>query len=174
MQDRPSVIRVGRILRIVDSTIVSDCSLIGGDSGGPLFNLEGKLIGIHSRIGIDVDDNMHVPMHVFMESWERLANNEAWGTLPGFKPVIGVTAARSSDTRSECVIGNVTPNGPAAQAGIQAGDRITRFNGSPIDSFDRLKEEVDATVPGERVSVEIERNSQRMVLRMIVGVADAP
>ncbi|MFO0014571.1 MAG: S1C family serine protease [Planctomycetota bacterium] len=173
VQDRPSVIRVGRILRMVDTTIVTDCSLIGGDSGGPLFDLQGKLIGIHSRIGIDVDDNMHVPMQVFMDSWDRLANNEAWGTLPGFKPVIGVTAARESDTKLECVIGSVSPNGPAAQAGVQAGDRITRFNGNLIDSFDRLKEEVDATVPGERVSMEIERGGQRRTLRLVVGVADS-
>lgn len=172
MHDRPSVIRVGRILRIVDSTIVSDCSLIGGDSGGPLFDLQGRLIGIHSRIGIDVDDNMHVPMQVFMESWDRLANNEAWGTLPGFKPVIGVTADRESDTRTECIIGSVAPNGPAAQAGIQAGDRVTQFNGSPINSFDRLKEEVDATVPGERILIEIDRGGQRRTLRLVVGVAE--
>lgn len=172
MHDRPSVIRVGRILRIVDSTIVSDCSLIGGDSGGPLFDLQGRLIGIHSRIGIDVDDNMHVPMQVYMESWDRLANNEAWGTLPGFKPVIGVTADRESNTATQCIIGSVAPNGPAAQAGIQAGDRITLFNGNRIESFDRLKEEVDATVPGERILIEIERAGQRRTLRLVVGVAE--
>jgi S1-C subfamily serine protease len=66
----------------------------------------------------------------------------------------------------------VAPNGPAAQAGVQAGDRVVRFNGNPIDSFDRLKEEVDATVPGERVSIEIERNGQTRLLRLIVGIAD--
>jgi S1-C subfamily serine protease len=172
MKDRPSVIRVGRILRVADSTIVSDCPLIGGDSGGPLFDLQGKLIGIHSRIGVDVDDNMHVPMSVYNESWDRLAQGDAWGTLPGFKPVIGVTASRNSDVSTECVIGNVNASGPAAQAGMQAGDRIVRFNGAMIDSFDRLKEEVDATVPGERVLVEIVRGTERLTLRMVVGVAD--
>ena len=174
VSDRPAVIRVGRILAVTDSTVVSDCSLIGGDSGGPLFDLQGKLIGIHSRIGIDVDDNMHVPMNVYMESWDRLANSEAWGVLPGFRPIIGVTADRQSDTKSECIIGTVAPRGPAAKAGIIPGDRIVRFHNAEITNFDRLTEEVDAMVPGERVNVEVLRDGKKVNLKLIIGVSDEP
>ena len=42
---------VGQMRRVRRSTVESDCTLVGGDSGGPLFDLDGKLVGIHSRIG---------------------------------------------------------------------------------------------------------------------------
>ena len=49
-----------------------------------------------------------------------------------------------------------------------------RFNGTEIHSFDRLKEEVDAMVPGERVNVEVLRDGQKMNLKLIIGVSDEP
>src|SRR6056300_1761458 len=69
---RGSVTRVGRILAVRNLAIVTDCALIGGDSGGPLFNLAGELIAVHSRIGNDVADNLHVPINHYAESWERM------------------------------------------------------------------------------------------------------
>ena len=44
-------VRIGRLVREAETTIQSDCMLIGGDSGGPLFDMTGKVIGIHSRVG---------------------------------------------------------------------------------------------------------------------------
>ena len=55
---------------------ITDCALIGGDSGGPLFNLAGELIAVHSRIGNDVADNLHVPINHYADSWERMQQGE--------------------------------------------------------------------------------------------------
>ena len=172
MPDRPAVIRVGRLLKALPSTLITDCSLIGGDSGGPLFDLEGKLIGIHSRIGVDVDDNMHVPVDVFDESWSRLVKNEAWGTLPGFKPAIGVRGTNDADISDQCQIASVDNNGPAAKAGIRAGDVIRKFDGQPIQKFNDLKQAVDSVTPGEQVSVELLRDGKVLTVRLIVGVRE--
>ena len=60
----------------------SDCILIGGDSGGPLFDLTGKLVGIHSRVGQQLQVNMHVPMSVFLENWEGMLDSEFIGEGP--------------------------------------------------------------------------------------------
>ena len=169
MKDRPAVVRIGRLLRILPSTLVSDCSLIGGDSGGPLFDLEGKLIGIHSRIGVEVDDNMHVPVDVFDKSWSRLVRNEAWGSLPGFKPAIGVQGAADRESENVCKIARVEKGGPADKAGIRAGDVILEFDHQPVQNFDQLKAAVDSVTPGEQVTVELQRDTKKMSLRLIVG-----
>jgi S1-C subfamily serine protease len=172
MRDRPAVVRVGRLISLKPSTIITDCALIGGDSGGPLFNLKGELIGIHSRIGVDVEDNMHVPVDVFASSWNRLVNGEQWGTLPGFKPAIGVIGTTDPESERVCKIARVEEGGPAHKAGIAAGDVITKFDGIPIQNFDQLKQAVDSVTPGEQVNVELLRDGRPTSLRLVVGVRE--
>ena len=87
------------------------------------------------------------------------------------RPVIGVTADRKSDSKTECVIGSVDPRGPASKAGIKPGDRIVRFNGAEITSFDKLRAEVNATVPGEQVVVEILRDTETINIKLTVGIS---
>jgi len=82
---RPPV-RVGRVVRLEREAVTSDSPIIGGDSGGPLFNLEGQLVGIHSSIGESIAENRHVAIQVFLRDWDRLKNGESWGSLPGTKP----------------------------------------------------------------------------------------
>jgi serine protease Do len=62
--------------------IVTDAVLIGGDSGGPLFDTEGKLIGIHSSIGEVIAENRHVSIDLYRRDWDRLSRGERWGQLP--------------------------------------------------------------------------------------------
>ena len=83
-KERPPVVRVGRILRSGETVIQTDCSLVGGDSGGPLFDLEGRVIGINSRIGGSTSANFHVPVDIFHDRWDRLVKGDSWeAVLPG-------------------------------------------------------------------------------------------
>jgi S1-C subfamily serine protease len=78
--NRSPVVRVGRILYADPSMIRTDCTLVGGDSGGPLFDLDGKVIGIHSRIGgSSITENVHVPIDTYRQTWDRLASSQNWG-----------------------------------------------------------------------------------------------
>jgi serine protease Do len=78
-ENRTPVVRVGRILALHPIAIRTDCTLVGGDSGGPLFDMQGRLIGINSRIGSVITENVHVPIDTFQETWDRLALGESWG-----------------------------------------------------------------------------------------------
>lgn len=79
---RPPV-RIGRILQTERDALTTDCPIIGGDSGGPLFNLDGQVIGIHSSIGESIAENRHVSVQTFLRDWDRLKAGESWGQLPG-------------------------------------------------------------------------------------------
>jgi serine protease Do len=77
--NRTPVVRVGRILAVNLAAIRTDCTLVGGDSGGPLFDMQGQVIGINSRIGgTAITENFHVPVDTFHETWDRLALGESW------------------------------------------------------------------------------------------------
>ncbi len=87
--NRTPVVRVGRILFVNHLVIRTDCTLVGGDSGGPLFDMQGRVIGIHSRIGgLAITENMHVPVDTFRETWDKLAKGESWGTELGRMPTV--------------------------------------------------------------------------------------
>ncbi len=166
-KERGAVVRVGRINSVLQGTLVTDCALIGGDSGGPLFNLEGKLIGVHSRIGTDIGDNMHVPVDVYTQYWSRMSNGEAWGVLPGFKPMIGIRGMSAND---EPVIESVIPRSPAEKAGLQTGDRILSIDDKQIETFADIQRAIEASLPGERILIGIERAAQRFRLEVEVAV----
>jgi S1-C subfamily serine protease len=164
---RTVVVRVGRILSInPDLAITTDCTLIGGDSGGPLFDMQGQVIGIHSRIGGPLTLNLHVPVHTYQQTWDRLAAGEAWGRAPGSKSYIGVQGDPESDLAK---ITEVYPRTPAAKAGVQAGDIITKFAGKKITTFQSLKSCVEAEEPEARVELEVLRHGKRIRLMLVVG-----
>ena len=74
---RPSVLRIGTFLGVrSDGMLRTDCLMMPGDSGGPLFDLDGRLIAINSQISSDLDENFHVPVDPVRASWDRLVASE--------------------------------------------------------------------------------------------------
>ena len=166
--NRPPVLRWGRVLKTDESAILSDCTLVGGDSGGPLYDLQGRVIGIHSRIGKNLTINVHVPIDPYRESWDRLVRSESWGPLEssegGPAPAwLGVV----EDPRSAgATIEKVAPGSPAAEAGILAGDQITHFNDKKVESFEDLQKFVRESSPGTLVRVRLARDNTLVDLQL--------
>jgi serine protease Do len=165
-EGRPPVVRIGRVLTTDRFAVTTDCTLVGGDSGGPLFDMDGKVIGINSRIGRDLTANLHVPVAAYRESWDRLAKGEQWGHFPGTGPVIGV---RGNQDANQARIVEVYPGTPAEKAGIKSGDVIVKFNGRAVTDFSSLQLLVNDCQPGDKVKVELLRNDRRVLLDLEVG-----
>ena len=96
-RDRSAPIRLGRVLGPNHMGFLStDCALIGGDSGGPLFDLAGRLIAVHSRIGNDVQENLHVPIDHYDYAWDLgdlgMVNSEDINNLPAGTYSVTVTS----------------------------------------------------------------------------------
>jgi len=169
---RAPPVRVGRVLRNRSSAVTTDCVLVGGDSGGPLFDMNGRVIGINSRISQSFAANVHVPVDTFTETWERLKKGESWGqrgrgsvpTRGG--PYLGVTSDSDSDN---CRIGGVTDGSPAEAAGLQTGDVITQADGEPIETFQDLATRVRKKKPGDEIILEVRRDDTTFSVKVKIG-----
>ncbi len=168
---RRPVVRVGRVLFVSPSLIRTDCVLVGGDSGGPLCDMQGRVIGIHSRIGGPITMNLHIPVKPFRDSWDRLVAAEAWGAPPGSRPVItGAVIGVSADPlASDARIGSVDEGLPADRAGIRRGDVILRFDGEAVPDFSTLAKLVRSHLPGDVVLVELRRGDEMIQLKLKIG-----
>ncbi len=159
---RPPVVRLGRVILKRGSIMQTDCTLVGGDSGGPVFDMEGKVIGINSRIGASTAWNFHVPISAYRDNWEKLVKAESWSDSPG--PLVGgpILGVSGDDDPQGCRITSVGEKLPAAEAGLKEGDIITSFDGKPVKGFATLAALVQAHQPGDRVRLEFLRGEETL------------
>jgi len=163
---RPVVVRLGRIIRLSPEAVQTDCTVSAGDSGGALFDMRGRVIGIHSRISDSTAENFHVPITTYRETWDRLVNGENWGEQrPPPRAWIG---ARGVDDPDGCRLELVDENGPAARAGVKAGDIVRTVNKQPVKDYASFRRFVAAAKPGEELELELVRDRKEMLLTVKV------
>lgn len=170
---RAPVVRLGRILEINKGFLRTDCTLVGGDSGGPLFDMHGKVIGIHSRIGGLITANIHVPIDTYHETWDKLAGGEIWGdTLFGPKKArtdgayLGV---RPDPNAKECKVQIVNPDSPAGKAGLMADDVIVSIDGKKIANESEFNNVLRTKQPGNMIALEIRRGDEMLNLKVTLS-----
>ena len=164
---RPPVLRLGRVILESRRAIQTDCTLVGGDSGGPLFDLRGRVIGINSRIGKSTTWNFHVPISAYTADWDRLVASEDWGGAP--PPGSAFLGLSGDDHPDGCSVTNVPEGLPADEAGIQIGDVILTLDGEPVKGFDGLSSAVRSRNPGDEVEIELRRDGRRMKVKAVLA-----
>jgi serine protease Do len=157
--------------------IQTDVAVNPGNSGGPLFNLRGEVVGINSQIysrtGGFMGLSFAIPIDVANEIAQQL---RASGKVTRGR--IGVVIQPLTKELLEsfglsklqgALVNSVEKGGPAEKAGIEAGDVILRFDGKPVTSSEDLPRLVGAVKPGSKVTVQIWRNKQTRDLQIVVG-----
>lgn len=165
---RTPPVRFGRVMSDGPGNFfTTDCTLIGGDSGGPLFDLDAKLVGVNSSIGWSWKNNNHAGIDGFREDWDRLLAGEAWGTLQmnplanPETPVLGIGMGLRS--RMDGVpVQKVEPNSPAAAAGVRVGDMIMSVDGEAVKEGSELQQILLKKEVGDIVSLGISRQEQEL------------
>lgn len=175
---RTPPVRFGRVVSEGPGNfLTTDCTLIGGDSGGPLFDLNGKIVGINSSIGVSLTNNNHAGVDGFKPDWDRLRAGEAWGQLSmnpfanPEKPVLGI-AMGAQRGKSGVPVMAMTPHSPAAAAGVRPGDIITSLDGSEIRDTNRLEQALTKRQAGDKVKLGILRDRKALKLDVVLARYD--
>jgi len=164
---RTAPVRLGRVLRLSSSMIVSDCTIVSGDSGGPLFDTAGEVIGISSRIGGPLDANIHVPVDAFTKDWTRLAKGETWGSQGrGNGAFLGV---RSDGEDNVAKISYVQPDSAAAKGGMKTGDVVKTFDKKSVTTYASLVSLITRKKPGDKVTIVVLRGKETVTLNVTLG-----
>jgi serine protease Do len=166
-EGRTPVVRLGRVVEQLGGMLQSDCPLLGGDSGGPLFDLNGNIIGIHSRIGARAILNLHVPATLFLRDWDRLTTAAVPRTGDVESPsMLGIDGQGDS---KGALVTLVYPRSPADRAGLMTGDIITEFGGQKVAGFNELQKLIAARHPGDEVELRILRDKTTRRLQATIS-----
>jgi serine protease Do len=166
-EKRGMVTRIGRVINKQNATLRTDCRLLGGDSGGPLFNLDGEVIGIHSRVAKVDDANFHAPIESFLEHWDIF--NE--GTMISRRDLQkgGFLGVGTMETEKGLSIQNLVRGSAAQKGGILRLDIITAIDGEQIDSQEELFIVVGTKEPGEEVVIDLRRGKKELSISIELG-----
>jgi len=117
--DNQAVVRFGSVLGTTNDWIRTTCIIMPGDSGGPLFNMDGEVVGINSWIGTRSTQNYSVPVNRPRDDWERLLEGEVWGRanwrrgaagdIPGRRRNRGQQTIDEGGARPDVIPGGVKP-----------------------------------------------------------------
>ncbi len=169
--------RSGLGLTALENFIQTDAAINFGNSGGPLLNLDGKVVGINTAIvgaSGNIGIGFAVPSNMAKGVYEQLIES---GTVTrGFlgviiddlKPEVAVSLGLKKDTKG-VLIPEVTEDSAADKAGIKPYDVIVEFEGQPVERANELLSRVAVLKPGTKVTIVILRDGRRKTLTAKLG-----
>ena len=151
----------------ISGVIQTDAAINHGNSGGPLLNMAGEVVGITTQIESESGGNDGVGFAVPSSTISQVVSKLVKGQKVAH-PYLGVYV-QTSTNRSGAQIASVKSGSPAAAAGLKGGDVVTAFDGGTITSPDDLTAAVAAKRPGDKVSVTYVRSGSTKTTQVTIG-----
>ncbi|NJR43449.1 MAG: PDZ domain-containing protein, partial [Akkermansiaceae bacterium] len=158
--------------------LTTDCTLIGGDSGGPLFDLNGKIVGINSSIGTSLTNNNHAGVDGFKADLQNLLAGKSWGTLSlnpfanQEMPVLGIAMGMGDGGIDGVPVEGVVKNSPAADGGVRIGDIIQAVDGNKVEDGQKLLVILAKRQPGDSVKLSVLRDRKISEIDVVLARRD--
>ncbi|HWQ37578.1 MAG TPA: DegQ family serine endoprotease [Burkholderiales bacterium] len=157
--------------------IQTDVAVNPGNSGGPLFNMKGEVVGINSQIfsrtGGYMGLSFAIPIDVAMDVKDQLVK---YGSVTRGRIGVNIQAVDQALANSfglpkpqGALVSRVEPGSPAARAGLREGDVILGINGKEISHLSELPARIAATRPGTTIELQIWRDRARRDVTVTVG-----
>ena len=163
-----------------DDFIQTDAAINRGNSGGPLFNMAGDVIGVNTAIysptGNSIGIGFSVPANLAKRIVQQLQNfgvaRRGWLGVRIQTVNAELAEALGLEKAMGALVAEVTPGGPAEDAGVEAGDVIIKFDGKDVEQMRDLPRLVAETDVEKTVRVVVFRKGQTQTLKVVVGLLD--
>jgi putative serine protease PepD len=152
----------------IDQVIQTDAPINPGNSGGPLLNARGQVIGVNSQIATaggsegSVGIGFAIPANTVTQVLPQLESGKApQHAYLGLSTTVGPNGGVQ--------VADTTSGGPAARAGVQAGDTVTKVDGETVRTPDEVAQAIEDNQPGDKVDVTVERNGSEHTVGVTLG-----
>jgi S1-C subfamily serine protease len=149
----------------INDSIQTDAAINHGNSGGPLLNSAGQVVGVNAQIKSDSGDNAGIGFSIPSDTVKSIAT-QLISNGKATHAYLGVSIDASASTAR---IASVRAGTPAAKAGLKTGDVVTAVNGHGIASGDDLTIAIDSHKPGDEITVTYRRGGQEHTVQLTLA-----